>query len=247
MSLFATQSSPHDAALLIKQWQQLAKKCRMSVTVLHTTQSGLPVLGLATANAAPALYLSAGVHGDEAAPPWALLAWAYHHVELLKTGSYLICPCVNPDGLRANTRVDEAGRDLNRSFHNTKLPLMRRWQQFVKGRPLRLAVCLHEDYDARGCYMYALGMKREPELLMREVEGVIARDGRSTIDGSRAKMGLIQRKRPPAGIAGPEALIICEDLGCPASLTFETPSEFDLDERLEAHQALLTAVASLMA
>lgn len=243
MSLFATESSPHDAGRLILEWRRLAKKLRLEETVLHRTAAGLPVLGLRSRVPGPGVYLSAGVHGDEAAPPWALLAWAWHHADFLQQQPVSLCPCLNPDGLLANTRVDERGRDLNRSFHQTRLPLMKAWHSWVRAQPLRLGLCLHEDYDARGCYLYALGTGKTGvgEKIMRRVEELMVRDERRVIDGHRAKLGILQRESHPQGVVGPEALVLREPLGCPVTLTFETPSEFDLDERLAAHQEFLSA------
>jgi len=59
----------------------------------------------------------AGVHGDEVTGILAaqrLDAWLTEH---LRSGSVVIVPCANPDGLAASTRrVPQSGTDLNRSF-----------------------------------------------------------------------------------------------------------------------------------
>jgi murein peptide amidase A len=243
MSLFASQSSPHDAEALTDQWCKLAKRYRMEIRALLKTPAGMPILALNSNLEGPAIYISAGVHGDEAAPPWALLAWAWHNEELLRTKAVILCPCMNPEGLKANTRANERGVDLNRNFHNKRLALPAAWHRYLEDKHMSLGICLHEDYDAQGCYVYALGStKAEP--MMREVESVIQRDPRSKIDGMTAKMGIMKRKIEPGSILGPEAIVLREDLGCKATLTFETPSEFCLDERLEAHQTFLNAAVA---
>ncbi|MDB6076005.1 MAG: hypothetical protein JWO89_3645, partial [Verrucomicrobiaceae bacterium] len=40
------------------------------------------------------------------------------------------------------------------------------------------------------------------------------------------------------GFNGPEALILHQK-GCPVTLTFETPSEFGLDDRVQAHRRFI--------
>jgi len=79
--------------------------------------SGLPLLALAKAAAdgRPRLYLSAGIHGDEPAPPRALL-------QMLEQGffdgraDWYVCPLLNPGGMAAGTRENPAGQDLNRGL-----------------------------------------------------------------------------------------------------------------------------------
>ena len=75
----------HDSVLLARRWAALAKrsglKWRRFATAgefpVHAAESpGRPGDGRAT------IYLSAGVHGDEAAAPWGLLEWAEEHVAL---------------------------------------------------------------------------------------------------------------------------------------------------------------------
>jgi murein peptide amidase A len=250
MSLFAAEASPHDAVQLTQQWRRLARKAPLTETLLHTTPDGHPILGYTTASCSastPSLYISAGVHGDEAAPPWALLAWAWQHSHLLRQLPLLICPCINPHGLISNTRTNEKGYDLNRHFHSTRLPLIRAWQQWVQAQPISSALCLHEDYDARGCYLYALGAKLAPRatLLLRSAEEHIPLDPRRRIEGSPARHGLIHRSTPPPDIQGPEAILLFSQYGCPFTYTFETPSEYSLDERLSAQQSVISTYVQL--
>ena len=80
-----------------------------------------PLLALTrrTPGPRPRIYLSAGMHGDEPAPPLALL-------ELLQRGEFdqranwFICPLLNPAGLRRGTRENAGGLDLNRDYKRLK-------------------------------------------------------------------------------------------------------------------------------
>lgn len=190
------------------------------------------------------IYLSSGVHGDEAAAAWGLLIWAERHLEQLRAGRFLIFPCLNPHGLRQNTRTDHRGLDLNRCFHLESDLLCGPWRQKVLPRRLKLALCLHEDYDALGCYVYVLG-RIDPALparLMSAPDLRLPPDPRSRIDGSRAKSGIIHRRTLPTHLPGlPEAVVLWQQ-GCPLTLTFETPSEMGFEARVETQVAFTRAV-----
>ena len=64
---------------------------------------------------APSIYLSAGIHGDEAAATEGLVEWAQANTDVLRMLNALIFPCLNPWGLVNNSRRDPDGRDLNRT------------------------------------------------------------------------------------------------------------------------------------
>ena len=106
-------------------------------------------------------------------------------------------------------------------------------------------MCLHEDYDAEGCYCYELNEDaglRLADRLLGSVEEWVPRDGRRTIDGRRAERGVIQRRRVPALPGLPEAVALYR-AGVPVTLTFETPSEMEFGTRVRAHAAFVEAVA----
>ena len=240
----------HDVSALLRRWQLLARKARLSVTEFLSTESG-PVLAFETRAAhqqAPAVYLSAGVHGDEAAAPWALLHWAEQSISKLRDSSFLILPCVNPDGLARNTRADHRGLDINRRFHLPRDPLAGPWRRWLARRPMVAGFCLHEDYDAQGCYLYELSHQKRPlsEPVMEAVAAIIPPDLRGTIEGSKAKRGIIRRKVLPEGLLGPEAIVL-HKLGCPVTFTFETPSEFALDHRIHAQRTCIEATIEHLA
>ncbi len=244
MSALLPRHRAHDYAALMAGWQSVADKAGLHAVTLGMADH-LPILvfeSTASAQGQPAVYLSAGVHGDEAAPPWALLEWAQANTSLLRREAFILSPCLNPIGLICNTRVNHRGEDINRRFHITRDPLIKAWQRFLKGRQLSLGLCLHEDYDAQGCYVYELGPERGNlcEPAMTAVEAHLPRDLRRKIEGRTATRGIIRRRAIPADIHGPEAIVL-HQFGCPVTLTFETPSEFALDTRVQAQRRFIDA------
>lgn len=240
------QHHAHDVRALMAGWRAVARLGGLRQHRL-TEMAGEKILWLesqaARTQSTPAIYLSAGVHGDEAGAAWGLLHWAQENTAWLRQHPVIILPCLNPHGLRANTRLDHRGLDLNRRFHLTDDDLSGPWQQLIRARPWQLALCLHEDYDAQGIYVYELGSHpgiRSRTLLDKAARHVPA-DPRSRIDGSRAQAGVIRRRRLPLHLPGLPEAVVLHQLGCPFTLTFETPSEFALDARVHAHAAFLTA------
>jgi len=193
-----------------------------------------------------AFYLSSGVHGDEPGAAWGLLAWAESNFVRLRQEAFLIFPCLNPWGLMANTRADHRGLDINRRFHIEDDEICGPWRLALAGRRCRLGLCLHEDYDAQGCYIYELSHLQRPagHAILEKCARVIPPDPRRKIDGRSTQGGVIRRRTPPADLPGMPEAIVLHQLGCPMTLTFETPSEFSLDERVQTQADFITAALS---
>lgn len=235
---FMARHQAHDYGALIRQWKSFAKRAGIRMES-YVELGGYEVFYLETAAADGGVYLSAGLHGDEAAPPWALLEWAQKNVACLKREPLMIFPCLNPWGLVNNVRLDHRGRDMNRLFQNGRADGIRQWRKVVGKRRFRLSVNLHEDYDGQGMYVYELtntGSKRA-EAVLAAASAVIPPDRRRDIDGSAAKNGVIRKKItsgnfPLPGL--PEAVYLHFEQS-EATLTIESPSEFALCERVAAH------------
>ena len=206
----------------------------------------LPVFLLETRAAAqglPLIYLSSGVHGDEPGAACGLLAWAEANVGALKKHSFLIFPCMNPHGLMLNTRVDHRGLDINRRFHIEDDEICGPWHKEIAGREMVAGLCLHEDYDAEGAYLYELNPRRETigHGILKKCERILPLDPRKKIDGRAAANGVIRPRRIPADLPGMPEAIVLHWQGCPVTLTFETPSEFSLDVRIAAQREFIGA------
>jgi murein peptide amidase A len=233
----------HHYGTLMRQWAEFAKREHLPWKRFVTIGEH-PIFFMETCAGAkdePAIYLSAGLHGDEPAPPWALLEWAQEHAKLLRERPFLIFPCLNPHGIINNTRVDARGVDLNRSFNHPDDPLIAAWNKVMAGHALALGLCLHEDYDAQGCYIYELTkMHSVGRHILDDVAKIIPWDARRTIETRRAQEGVITRRVPPDLPGHPEAFVL-HLMGAPLTLTFETPSEFSLIDRIAAHKRCITA------
>lgn len=239
------QHRSHDYRFLIRCWRALAREAELRMRTLITVH-GLPVYAVMPAgpkrDERAGIYISAGVHGDEVAGPWGLLKWAQEHVELLKRERFLLLPTLNPHGMILNTRADLDGRDLNRLFHDTEHELMAAWRGLLAGWRFSLGLCLHEDYDGQGCYVYELTKERRVmgHAILQDCAAVIPVDERRNMDGHRANHGVIVRRVAPEMAGRPEAIVL-QEIGTPLVLTFESPSEFSLVERIKVQKVFVSS------
>ncbi len=253
--LFLEWHAAHDYEALVERWRLLALESGMRMEVLAEFDER-PVYILDNAHApsrARGLYLCAGVHGDEPGATEGLIGWAERNPEFLAGYPVTILPCLNPWGLIHNCRVDGSGRDLNRMFDQGEVAPMRQWQGYLRGREFRLALCLHEDYDARGAYIYELARVCDQigESLLGASDEVIPRHAGVEIEGRVASGGVVTPKRVIEEILKeiegmPEAIYLFLH-HTDVSLTYETPSEFSLYDRVRAQGRVLDAVVSLLA
>jgi protein MpaA len=244
---FFASHQAHDATALLRRWRSAARLAGWRIQEL-TTAGSWPVLAIESPAAADGatggLYVSAGMHGDEPAAAWGMLHWFEARGKSMAIHPVALVPCFNPHGLTANTRTDHQGEDLNRQFHRDDHPLVTAWRHWLNNRRFALGLCLHEDYDARGTYCYELAQRGSPPLadqLLAACESLIPREPRSRIEGRRASRGLIRRTTPPTGLPGLPEAVALHLHHAPHNLTFETPSEFCLHDRIRAHQTFLDA------
>ena len=233
----------HDYPRLVARWRRVAKSCGLPLqTLAHGGE--YPVHFLATREQTDrTVYVSAGIHGDEPASTEGLITWAERRLPALARGGklpFLLLPCLNPWGLVHNRRSDARGRDLNRLFDRHRVAPVGELMRLVTGRRFSLALHLHEDYDARGAYIYELTSAPAPwgYDLLAGCRRAIAPDGRRRIDGRPFKDGLFLRRQTRRIPEHPEALYLYP-ARCQRVLTFETPSEFALARRVQAHVLLL--------
>lgn len=243
-------STPHSYTDLKDRWDALTKRNGWHSIELQSN-SEYPVLAIendaARKTTSGGFYLSAGVHGDECAPVWALLNWTEENgsSNSLDDRPLVILPCLNPHGLVENTRLDSCGIDLNRNFQNPELPLMKAWQSFLNGRQFDLALNLHEDYDSGGIYLYELNRNESlGDRLLSACEDLIPRETATEIDGTEMVDGLLKRTDDIERIANeelngwPESIWLYLKHATDA-FTFETPSEMDLNRRIKTHQRFI--------
>ena len=211
----------------------------------------------------PRVYLSAGIHGDEPGGIEGLLRWLEEGPGALNRFDFTIIPCLNPGGLRLNIRTDVEGRDLNRSFNRTGAkasPSIAALKKYLPvrtaGAPFDLALLLHEDYDACGLYLYELNDWKPHwgRRLLDAARAALPSDPRLRIEGRVARDGVMVRDvHDPAlqaflrenGMA--EAPYIVLQGLARRAFTVESPSEFDLDRRAEAHRLIIGKALELLA
>jgi protein MpaA len=199
-----------------------------------------PLLALTrrTRGPRPRIYLSAGIHGDEPAPPLALL-------ELIERGLFdtraiwFLCPLLNPAGFICRTRENADGIDLNRDYKALRSAEIQAHALWLQRQPnFDVTMCLHEDWEARGFYVYELnpGRRRSHARAMIEaVAAVCPIETATTIDGRAvAEPGILRPIDDPLlRDPWPESIYLRAhhtQLG----YTVETPSSLPLRQRIDA-------------
>lgn len=211
------------------------------------TAGGAPLLAATrrTPGPRPRIYLSAGIHGDEPAPPRVLLA-------LLRAGcfdaraTWFLCPLLNPTGLARGTRENAAGVDLNRDYKSPSAPEVRAHVAWLRRQPrFDLVLCLHEDWEAQGFYCYELNPAGRPSLapaMLAAARPLCPIESAPVIDGREAaEPGIIRPVSDPLlRDAWPEAIYLREHHG-ELHYTTETPSALPLAQREAAGEAVIRA------
>lgn len=202
-----------------------------------------------TTQHAPRLYISTGIHGDEPAGPLAARLLLQENV--WPPGLEIrMCPCLNPTGFALNRRENRVGLDLNRQYLAPQAEETLAHIAWLKRQPpFDLCLCLHEDWEAHGFYLYELN----PDRLPSPAEAMIARvatfcpiDRSEMIESWPAKNGIIRpdldpRNRPQ----WPEAFFLITHK-TRLSYTLEAPSDFPLAVRVAALvSAVRTALEAL--
>jgi len=190
------------------------------------------------------IYISTGIHGDEPAGPLAAL-------ELLRANEWpdnveiTLLPCLNPLGFAANRRENPAGIDLNRDYLDSQSAEIRAHIEWLKRQvPFGLCLCLHEDWESHGFYVYELNPERKPSLaeaMVAAVAKVCPIDHSEIIEGREALGGIIRpnldpRTRP----LWPESFWLLQHK-TQLSYTLEAPSDFSLETRVKALTAGVNA------
>jgi len=196
------------------------------------------------AHPAPRVYISSGTHGDEPAGPLAALRLLQQN-RWPENLDLWLCPCLNPTGLRLNRRENDRGSDLNRDYRHFRSDEVRAHVKWLERQPVfNLTLCLHEDWESHGFYVYELNPEQRPSLA-RTIVNAVARvcpiDMSPVIEGREAKGGIISRNLDPNSWSEwPEAFWLINNK-TRQSYTFEAPSDFPLTTRVDALAAGVNA------
>lgn len=206
----------------------------------------LPAFQKVPRNARKSLYISSGMHGDEPAGPLAMLR-LFEENEWPADISLFVIPCFNPGGFARNTRENEEGVDLNRDYRARKTAVVRAHVKWLEERPrFDLSLCLHEDWEAHGFYLYELNPDFVPsfaEAIIDRAQEVCPIDPSELIEGREAKNGIICANRYLVERPDwPEAFYLIDNK-TRLSYTLETPSDFPLLTRVNG---LATGVRAVL-
>lgn len=193
----------------------------------------------------PRVYISAGMHGDEPAPPLALL-------QLMEEGffddrcTWFICPLLNPTGFQRNTRTNFAGIDLNRDYKSLRSAEVLAHVAWLRRQPcFDLVLCAHEDWEAKGFYLYELNLGDRASIAPAMLAAARAHgpiETAAVIDGrASAEPGIIRPVSDPVlRDTWPEALYLAYK-HCGLNYTLETASAQPLEQRITTQSAVLRA------
>jgi hypothetical protein len=190
------------------------------------------------------IYVSAGIHGDEPAGPLAVR-------ELLRENAWpadadlWLCPCLNPTGFPLSKRECAHGTDLNRDYRHLTTGEVRAHVAWLEKQPrFDLCLCLHEDWEAHGFYVYELNPDGRPSIastMVETVRSICPIDDSPLIDGREARDGIIRPSIDPAHRPDwPEAFYLLMHK-TQLSYTIETASDFPLAVRTAAQVAAVKA------
>jgi murein peptide amidase A len=190
------------------------------------------------------VYISAGIHGDEPAGPLAAR-------ELLRENRWpahlelALLPCLNPTGFVRNSRENEDGIDLNREYLQAKAPETRAHLSWLdRQAQFDLCLCLHEDWESHGFYVYELNPDRQSSLaepMVAAAAEVCPIDLSELIEGRDAMKGIIRPSLDPrARPLWPESFYLITHK-TRLSYTLEGPSDFPVTARVAALVAAVRA------
>ena len=190
------------------------------------------------------IYLSTGIHGDEPAGPLAALKLV-HENRWPKNAEIYLLPCLNPTGFTLNRRGNTDGVDLNRDYRNPKSAEVRAHIGWLERQPkFDIYLCLHEDWESHGFYLYEQNPDSRPSLaenIVEAVQRVCPIDPSEMIEDRPAKNGIIRPNiKPHERPDWPEAFYLIMQKSR-QGYTLEAPSDFPLPVRVNALAAGATA------
>lgn len=183
------------------------------------------------------IYISTGIHGDEPAGPLAALRLLEQN-DWPEDAEIWLLPCLNPTGFPINTRENRNKVDLNREYHGSKeAEVIAHIAWLEKQSQFDVAVCLHEDWESHGFYVYELNPDARPsyaEPMIEAVRKVCPIDMSAEIEGRPASGGIIRPSIDPASRPQwPEAFYLLQ-YKTRLSYTLEAPSDFPIKPRVAA-------------
>ena len=196
-------------------------------------------------NKGKSILVVSGLHGDEQAGPFGVLRYLERVGEnTLDSVNISLIPLLNPTGFRKRTRDNQWGEQTNRGYCKSKKisregVLLKDSVDLLKNAAKDGLITLHEDPEAKSCYIYMYKGKKSEEL------------GDILIGVDRMFFDQRRLSKEPGGEKIVNGIAWdCEDnsfedwmneQGVPIVATTETPGAVDFEERVQANTMLLSA------
>jgi hypothetical protein len=252
MSLNTYQGESINVKAYLKDVQVAGQEAGFAVEHCYGNLS-FPVLALHKKCISPkaSIHLTAGIHGDEPAGSMAIL-------RLLQENAFpdgfdvILFPLLNPEGMQANHRENNQGLDINRDYLKLETPEAKLHTGWLKKdiRRFDVSLNLHEDWEAKGYYLYEnnpYGEESVAKEILDAVKPITGIDTSSIIDTCPAKDGIIrvhELRGSELLLEGewPETFYMMKHY-TRHSYTFESPSNmFPLTDRANAHYTAVKQV-----
>ncbi len=244
--MFMAEHLPLDPADFIPRFDIAARRAGFKAQT-YGEINGYPLNAYTkrTPGIRPRVYLSTGMHGDEPAPPLALL-------KLLEEGffdercTWFLCPMLNPTGFALRTRENFGRVDLNRDYKSLVAAEVLAHVAWLRLQPrFDLVVCGHEDWESQGFYLYEVNLGGHPTLAPAMIAAARAHgpiESATIIDGRVIdEPGIIRPVSDPVlRDTWPEALYLAYQHST-LNYTIETASAQPIGQRVATQCAVLRA------
>ncbi|WP_407334153.1 M14 family metallocarboxypeptidase [Enterovibrio sp. 27052020O] len=205
----------------------------------------------------PNLLISAGFHGEEAAGPWGLLyLLSQLDTHLFERVNLSLLPLVNPTGFARGHRFNELGENPNRGFfiendeakagNDTSFEgkILLEHAQLLQAASRDGILTCHEDVLLSDTYVYTFEPSQTPGPFSHGLKNAlghyfpIANDG--DIDNCPVKDGVIFNHFDTSF----ESFLVRS--GARVGCCSETPGQQNLDQRIQANAAVMTAFLEML-
>lgn len=227
-----------DIAKVLEVCVTAAKKFGWEVSQIHCTDElHLWVFHRSVSNPQRRIYISTGIHGDEPAGPLAAVRLMEEN-QWPEDAEVWLLPCLNPTAFPLNSRENRNKVDLNREYHGSKEPEVVAHIAWLDQQPkFDVTLCLHEDWESHGFYLYELnpdGLPTYAESMIEAVSKVCPIDMSDEIEGRAAAGGIIRPNLDPAARAKWAEAFYLLQYKTRLSYTLEAPSDFLLKPRVDS-------------
>ena len=186
------------------------------------------------------ILITAGIHGDEPAGVEAALQFLERdNALLLNTYSFRVIPCINPYGFVHESRENREGVDINRSFEIDTVKESSIIMRALGNAQFALSIDFHEDYDAKGFYLYEGERDQQyigPELVKSGLSVGPLDPNDPGEDAPEIAMG-VYKVAESWGTQGLVPYLLHHHT--PHALITETPTSWHFQQRVDLHLTLL--------